>query len=118
VREILDNGFRCAGINVDCITPVALYSLFEGIEDDRSDPSNINQKQITVAHEIRKIFLVLPKCYISAVFVVTSWPNGLKTFCHSTACLMACDSLGQVSDNQAFNRLFSFVGHRTINQAM
>ncbi|KAG0608095.1 hypothetical protein M758_8G077600 [Ceratodon purpureus] len=68
------------GINVNCITPVGLYSLFEGVEDDRSDPSNINQKQITVAHEIRKIFLV--------------------------------------SDNQAFNRLFSFVGHRTINQAM
>lgn len=68
------------GINVDCCTPIALCSLFEGTKDDRTDPSNNSQNLITVAHEIRKIFLV--------------------------------------SDNQAFNRLFSFVGHRTINEAM
>lgn len=61
MREIFDCvPFLFAGIDVNCITPVGLYSLFEGIEDDRSDPSNINQKQITVAHEIRKIFLVYP----------------------------------------------------------
>lgn len=68
------------GINVDCCTPIALCSLFEGTKDDRTDPSNNSQNLITVAHEIRKIFLV--------------------------------------SDNQAFNRLFSFVGHRTINEAI
>lgn len=65
---------------MSCTMPLELYSLFEGTEDDRMDASNLSNHHITVAHEIRKIFLV--------------------------------------SDNKAFNRLFSFVGHRTLNQAM
>ncbi len=38
--------------------PLELYSLFEGTEDDRMDASNLRNHHITVAHEIRKIFLV------------------------------------------------------------
>ena len=75
-----------AGIDVNCIAPVALYSLFEGIEDDRSDPSNINQKQITVAHEIRKIFLVFLLRPLHALFDVASWLGYQRIFCSSIAC--------------------------------
>jgi hypothetical protein len=43
---------------MSCTMPLELYSLFEGTEDDRMDASNLSNHHITVAHEIRKIFLV------------------------------------------------------------
>jgi hypothetical protein len=69
-----------AGMDVNCIAPVALYSLFEGVDDDCSDPSNINQKQITVAHEIRKIFLVCPIETFSCPFGRCTMAGSLKDF--------------------------------------
>lgn len=112
-----------AGARVHCTTPLALYSLFEGTEEDCIDPSNANQKQITVAHEIRKIclvfFMMCSKTLLSVSFRVRNLKSYLFQFfsvqgVHGMS--MVCG--GQVSDNKAFNRLFSFVGHRTMNQDM
>lgn len=73
-----------AGAHVNCTTPLALYSLFEGTEEDRIDPSNANQKQITVAHEIRKIFLVFfvmcPSSLLSISFRVWKLKSHLFQF--------------------------------------
>lgn len=81
---------ECAGAHVNCTTPLALYSLFEGTEEDRIDPSNANQKKITVAHEIRKIFLVFlvmcPSSLLSISFRVWKLKSHLFQFFFCPRC--------------------------------
>jgi len=49
---------RETGLAITADTPLVYHPLFEGEQLEDSDPSNLAGGKITVAHEIRKIFLV------------------------------------------------------------
>lgn len=75
---------RSQGVEVDENSPLSYYPRSEDAGADngtveKEDPSNLEDGRITVAHEIRKLFLV--------------------------------------SDNQAYNRLYDFVGQDALNRS-
>jgi len=47
-----------AGVGVDADTPLVFHPLFEGEPTEDRDESNLEGGAITVAHEIRKLFIV------------------------------------------------------------
>ncbi|GBG89831.1 hypothetical protein CBR_g49680 [Chara braunii] len=68
------------GVDMSLWTPLSFHPLTPEEKCEAEDPSNLNGHKITIAHEIRKLFLV--------------------------------------SDNEAYNRLYGFIGQRCLNQAM
>jgi hypothetical protein len=49
---------RAEGVPIDADTPMVFHPLFEGESVDDADESNLAGGKITVAHEIRKLFIV------------------------------------------------------------
>lgn len=49
---------RETGLNIDADTPLVYHPLFDGEQLENADPTNRAGGKITVAHEIRKIFLI------------------------------------------------------------
>lgn len=49
---------QAEGVQVDANTPMVFHPLFEGETLEDSDESNLAEGTITVAHEIRKLFIV------------------------------------------------------------
>lgn len=80
VAELENLQQHSRGDTVTLDTPLCFHPLFAGETLRDRDPSNIDSGNITLRHEIRKLFLV--------------------------------------SDNEAFNRLYEFVGHSRLNEAM
>lgn len=46
------------GVDITYTTPLTLFPLFEDGVVENVDSSNLDQQNITIAHEIRKLFLV------------------------------------------------------------
>eukprot|EP00850_Spirogloea_muscicola_P020621 SM000222S06962 [mRNA] locus=s222:76548:81596:+ [translate_table: standard] len=105
-------GYALAGVELSPITPLTVLPLFSSYPDAQDkDSSNLNGGRITVAHEIRKLFLArhLP--------MSPAW----STFLGKGACRTEQGpalASWRVSDNQAYNRLYALVGQKRLNQAM
>lgn len=56
--ETLENLRHETGLPLNARTPLAYHPQFEGEELVREDPTNLDGGPVTVAHEIRKLFLV------------------------------------------------------------
>ncbi|CAI5465589.1 unnamed protein product, partial [Closterium sp. Yama58-4] len=50
--------FQARGMNISLNSPLSFLPLYPGDKEESQDPSNLNGGHITIAHEIRKMFLV------------------------------------------------------------
>lgn len=83
---------KSLGLGITCSTPLAFYPLYDGKQLVAHDPSNIVDDKITVAHEVRKLFLVSDNVAFNRLYAFTGqryineimWRFGLEStrICH------------------------------------
>ncbi|CAI5476128.1 unnamed protein product [Closterium sp. Yama58-4] len=63
--------YQARGVNVSLNSPLSFLPLYPGDKEESHDPSNLNGGHITIAHEIRKMFLVSSNTAYNRLYAFT-----------------------------------------------